>query len=55
MQQYFVNTLAMPGELIPMTKEQTHHIRRVMRMQQGEMCIRDRLRSLAQKGEMKQR
>ena len=35
MQQYFVNTLAMPGELIPMTKEQTHHIRRVMRMQQG--------------------
>ena len=37
MQQYFVNTLAMPGELIPMTKEQTHHIRRVMRMQQGDV------------------
>ena len=37
MQQYFVNTLAMPGKLIPMTKEQTHHIRRVMRMQQGDV------------------
>ena len=37
MQQYFVNTLAQPGETIAMTSEQAHHIRRVMRMQQGDV------------------
>lgn len=38
MQQYFVNTLAQPGETLAMTSEQAHaQIRRVMRMQQGDV------------------